>query len=320
MYKKHILPLRKSFLKAFYGFLCRVLPAGRLDAFLKEQYRRALSEPHELKRSQKLADLSMLRARLHPAGARHFTEIPVDDCTKAIVNLSDRVGGDLFYGLGFEEHEFQIVRRTLSPSDVFVDVGANIGLYTLLASRLVGERGSVHAFEPLSDAYELLQKNVQFNQLTNVRLNPVALGEQAGEAELYVNQESTLTSMGRTGRGRVLSVKKVPIWTLDEYAAKTGVEKIDFLKIDVEGFEGHVLRGAGALLERSKSLVIMCELAEKNYLPLELSVGAVLAWMQARDYQAWAIEKTSGGLVPLDRIRKERNSQNYVFVHSGSEK
>ncbi len=320
IYKRYIIPLRRYILTVVYEILFRLLKAGQLDPFLKRQYQKALSEPNEVKRSLRFNELSILRNRIHPPGARHFAEIRIDDCTTVMVNLSDKVGGDLFYGLGFEDHEFAIVRQLVSDSDVFVDVGANIGLYTLLASRLVGPHGSVHAFEPLEDAFDLLKRNVRLNKMDNVRLNPAALGESAGEAELYVNQESTLTSLGQTGRGNVLSVKKVPVLTLDEYAAKAGLDTIDFLKIDVEGFEGHVLRGGRAVLERSASLVILCELAEKNYIPLNLSATAVLEWMLAHHYAAWAIEKTGGRLVPLESIRKECNSQNYVFVHSGSDK
>ncbi len=311
--------LRRSILKIAHEIPFRLFRMDQLDAFLKKRYQRILSEPNEVKRLSKLNELGMLRSRVHPPRSRHLTEIQIDDI-RVTVNISDKVGGDLFYGLGFETGEFEIVKRLINSSDTFIDVGANIGLYTMYASRLVGATGSVHAFEPLAEAYDLLEKNVRLNNMTNVKINPVALGEQEGEAELYINQESTLTSLGQTGRGNIVGVKKVPVWTLDAYAFKTGLEKIDFLKIDIEGFEGHVLRGASHLLERSEGLVILCELAEKNYKPLNLSVNDVMDWMKAHHYAIWEIENKSHRLIRLEENRSKYNNYNFIFVHCDSPK
>ncbi len=151
----------------------------------------------------------------------------------------------------FERAQQRFIRSIVKEGDTVVDAGANIGIYTMLCSRLVGPSGSVHAFEPSPAAYDRLEEHVRMNGLANVRTNRLALGNKETELELNVADDHGFSSFGVpaggvAGRYRV----RVPVTTLDAYCSEMGITAVALAKIDVEGFELHVLRGAGKMIQR----------------------------------------------------------------------
>lgn len=230
------------------------------------------------------------------------------------VNLCDKEEGNLYYGVEFEPDEIAIVKRLVKAGDVFFDIGASIGVYTFIASRLVGYTGTVHAFEPASYAYEVLLKNIELNGITNVVANQLGVSDRSGEAELLLNLDSGLTGLGRTGRGHITGTEIVQTTTLDEYVKRNRVRRVDFLKVDVEGFEGHVFRGGRGLIEDNHNLTVLCELAEKNFKPLNLSVDEVIGWMLERGYEAWEIDRENRRLLKLAKARLSSQNYNFIFA------
>lgn len=280
-----------------------------------------INKINDLEKKQKwYYRLRLLRQVLHPPGNSHFAHVNLDSNLPLIVNLCEKVGGDLYYGIEFEPIEFAFVWSSVSPSDVFFDVGANIGIYSLAASRLVGSSGNVHAFEPIEQTFKILEKNLALNKTQNVIANCMAVGEAVGNVEIFVNEESVLTSIGQTKRGKVIDRKTVPVLTLDKYAEEKNISEIDFLKIDVEGYEGQVLRGSEKLITRSKDLLILCELSERNYSPLDLSVNDVLEWIQEKGFEVWEVPENGQPPRQLENLRDSYEINNFIFVHSKSEK
>lgn len=283
--------------------------------YLEGEYKLALSLEKGTLQAEKLHHLALLRQKLHPQ--KEFFEVVIkitpDISLKA--NLCQQYCGDIYYGVGFEQSELSLVEKFVPEDGVFFDVGANIGVYTLLASKLVGEGGSVHSFEPLLDIYGVLRRNVEAYRYKNIKTNQVAVGEQNGEAQIYINAQSALSSLGDTKRGAVLRSQTVIVKTLDSYAASAGVSKIDFLKIDVEGFEGHVLRGAAELINASPDLVVMSELAKKNFVPLGFSIDEVLNWMRSHGFEVWMVgsQKTLR-LYPTQPNSGQYPYQNFLFI------
>jgi FkbM family methyltransferase len=310
---------RLVLLARIFGFLMPL--AIRISKeYLESQYAAALAlEDGSPQRKSELSRLALLRQKIHPPTEHFLVDIVVDGLSiKA--NLCQQYCGDLYYGIGFERSELELVKQIAKAGDIFFDVGANIGIYTLITSKLVGMKGQVHAFEPLSEVNGLLRENVGINQCANVTINPVAVGEINGEVPIYVNVQNALSSLGNTRRGRILKLQNVPIVTLDGYAETAGISKIDFLKIDVEGFEGHVLRGAEKLLENSQDLVVMSELAQKNFAPLGFSVKEVLDWMFARGFVGWMIEDNALNLHPVSVDMRVFSFQNFIFIRPGTPK
>jgi FkbM family methyltransferase len=142
----------------------------------------------------------------------------------------------------------------------FVDVGANVGYFTLLASRAVGPEGMVFAVEPSPYAADRLARTITDNRVGNVRLEKIGLGRESGECTLYdpLPDNHTPTMLGDIGS----SGRCVPVRRLDDCLADWGVDRVDLLKIDVEGYEPLVFEGASAALSAGRIWAILCEFNE----------------------------------------------------------
>ncbi|TLY64020.1 MAG: FkbM family methyltransferase [Gammaproteobacteria bacterium] len=165
------------------------------------------------------------------------------------------------YRLGVHEPRitrYLIDHLRLGPEDIALDIGANIGWYSVLLNRLSVPGARIFAFEPDPESYRLLIRNLEANGATRVTALNVAIGDSPGIAELHRyrdrnNGRHTLLA-GNTGGGIV----RVPVTTLKDVweSQRLGSGPIRFLKIDVEGFEYFVLRGAGELLGRCACVVL----------------------------------------------------------------
>jgi FkbM family methyltransferase len=171
------------------------------------------------------------------------------------LDLKDFIQRSIYLGV-FEPEETRLMKGHLRAGMVFVDVGANVGFYSLLAAS-VGCR--VYAFEPSPYASARLKETIRQNQIENITVIESALSEEAGLKNLYV---------GKTGRNHTPTMVKneggtpitVSVQQLDTYARKHGISRIHLMKVDVEGFELNVLRGAHELLEQGRISAILCEL------------------------------------------------------------
>jgi FkbM family methyltransferase len=140
-----------------------------------------------------------------------------------------------------------------SPPRLFVDIGANIGYFSALLARLAGPQGRVIAFEPEPANQSMLRQNLALNQLANVRLEPVALGAENGSAVLHRYKASNRGRHSLVAAAGADSIE-VPVRRLDDLLP--GDERIDLMKIDVEGYEPYALAGAERALARTEVLAI----------------------------------------------------------------
>jgi FkbM family methyltransferase len=153
------------------------------------------------------------------------------------------------------ERELVYLEKLLAPGSTFVDVGANMGIYTMVASRLVGEAGRVIAFEPSAQSFPLLRKNIALNGLTNVLAFPEALSHEIGRTKLYHGPDPVSNSLGR-GLSWDEDAEEVTTETLDSVLHRTSLRRVDAIKIDVEGAEELVLRGALKTLTCMRPVII----------------------------------------------------------------
>ena len=168
-----------------------------------------------------------------------------------------------------ENYESALIERMLKRGMTVIDVGANHGMFSLEAAHLIGPEGIVHAFEPTPGTRELLQNNLAANGLSTVKVFPSALGETKGTARLRVHNEmsalNTLAARDVTWNHQTLpadQIIEVPVTTLDDHLNDHGLPHVDFLKIDVEGFELCVLRGARNLLREKRVDLILLEIGD----------------------------------------------------------
>jgi FkbM family methyltransferase len=156
--------------------------------------------------------------------------------TRAILN----------YG-NWEPDETDLFLRTVKPGDIVVDAGAHVGYYTAIASRLVGDRGKVYAFEPDPANFDLLRKNVQVNGLTNVVIEQKALSDRKGTIKLFLAPENKGDHRIYQPQGEARPSVDVEAVRLDEYL-QGRERRIDVLKMDTQGAEGVILEGMTRLL------------------------------------------------------------------------
>jgi FkbM family methyltransferase len=199
----------------------------------------------------------------------------------------------------WEPHVERTLRRFLAPGSVFVDIGANVGWHTALASSIVGNDGLVYAIEPNPENARLIAHTIEHNGLSNVRLIPLALGETTG----FSAYRSAIGSNGGfLGQGQpdLLDPRAtiVPTVRFDDL----GIARVDVIKIDVEGAEPIVLRGAAAAIERDHPVIIF-EFSDE----MTQWIGGVpsrdhLKVLESYGYELSMIERATGNLIAVGDI------------------
>lgn len=175
-----------------------------------------------------------------------------------VINIRDPVvSGALALGV-YEKDEISFIRRACVPGQTVVDVGANVGLYTAIAGLIVGRTGRVIAVEPDPECAQFLEQTVRANNLDHVRIVRAAASNVNGAASLF-------TRSANRGDNRLyptdaadgsIEVKSV---CLDDYLSGEGVDAVDIVKIDVQGYEGHVIEGFERTIRSSPRLTMLME-------------------------------------------------------------
>jgi FkbM family methyltransferase len=191
----------------------------------------------------------------------------------------------------FEASEMNFVKRLLRPGMTVVDAGAHHGLYSLLASKSVGENGTVVAFEPSPREAERFIKHLRVNQSPNVWLLRCALGNQVGAAKLFLGDgfQDWCNSLRPAGLPDPTQSVRVPLRRLDDILAELGVSQVDFLKIDVEGAELSLLQGAPRLLGSTPRPAILAEVQDVRTLPWGYPARDIVNYLAMLNYEWYAI-------------------------------
>jgi len=165
-------------------------------------------------------------------------------------------------GAEYEKETVQLLERTLKPGMTFVDCGASIGYYTLLASRCVGENGKVYAFEPHPVLYPLLVKNVEVNGFSKIVTHSrKAVGDRVKTCPFYIGSQSIHFRVS----ANPFQKKKIEVTDLDRYFRQKGWPGIHLMKIDVEGSEKETLDGMKKTVKKnSPKLILEYNLATLN--------------------------------------------------------
>ena len=158
-----------------------------------------------------------------------------------------------------EPHVMRTIQDVVRPGWTAADVGANIGYATLLLAKCVGPSGRVLAFEPLAENFRMLEENILLNRHPNVTAENLALMAHAGRIELRTATPGAMTwaASAALDASKAVETQSAEAITLDEYAERNGIARIDFLKMDVEGAEADVLAGMTAILDRHKPVLLI---------------------------------------------------------------
>ena len=163
------------------------------------------------------------------------------------VDINTWLGKEIFYFGKFELFTYRFFLENIKSGAVFVDAGANIGFYSLMASVLSGAKGRAHCFEPTTKFYAELETNIMLNNFENLTLNKKALGHRSCQVSIKVGDQSA--SISADGQGE--SVEQI---TLDDYFQDME-QGPDFIKIDVDGNEHEILAGASKIIAKSKPFI-----------------------------------------------------------------
>lgn len=215
-----------------------------------------------------------------------------------------------WHGLdSFESETIRLFRSLLSSANYFVDIGANTGLYTLLAACLYPNL-QVYAFEPVPEIAARLQANIKQNQLANVEMIPCVVSDIDGELPVYIPQgrkKLTTNASTRADFRRADRIIQICSVTLDSFIKNKKIPAIDLLKIDTEATEPAVLAGGLEILRQHKPLII-CEVLYGR------TEEALHNLLDSEEYRYFWI--VSNGLIPKDSIEGDitYKCMNYLFV------
>jgi FkbM family methyltransferase len=151
--------------------------------------------------------------------------------------------------------ERHLLRKILFAGAVAVDAGANIGIYSQFLSRCVGSTGVVHSFEPSAENFRRLQSATR--KLANVRVSRAAVGEHTGKSTLYLSDKLNVDHRTYIAEGDSRHAVPIDIVALDDYF-KPG-QRVDLIKMDIQGYELHALRGAKRVLEENPDINLLLE-------------------------------------------------------------
>jgi FkbM family methyltransferase len=197
------------------------------------------------------------------------------------------------------EPELTHLAQFLRPGETFIDAGANCGLFTVAGARIVSSSGQVLAFEPGPSVLPMLERNVAQNNLGNVTVHRCGLGAEPGKVRLYQHAHGASSATLGCAPGSDTPYVEIEIDTLDAILARCGIEKVDTIKMDVEGAEELILRGASALFARNRPRVLF-EINPEAIANLKLQLDGAWSSLAARGYRFYSLHE-DGQLSPLEK-------------------
>lgn len=237
----------------------------------------------------------------------------------------DSITGETCYDFqvkgGYEPCETRLLALALKPGHIAVDAGANIGYFTVLFARIVGSSGKVFSFEPEPYSAMLLRTNVEINNFDNVEVFQAALGDTEGTGKLYLNPynagDHRTWNVLHEQSNRVNDIS-INVTTLDK--ALSDVPRIDIMKVDVQGDEERVLRGAREIISRSPGMFLLIE-----YWPFGIirSGGSVEGFLSILYEMGFYVSIVQGlnSIIPTfkEEIFNLRSDHDNVKINDGKE-
>lgn len=213
-----------------------------------------------------------------------------------------------FFRRWYEIDTQSIILSLLHEGDTFVDIGGNVGMASLTAARAVGDRGRILAFEPNPDVHAIFREAIARNGIETIDLRNAAMGGEPGRLELFIPDENHgEASFGKPSTeraGKAVEVEVVDGRTLAD------LDTIQLVKIDVEGFEEHVLRAIGPAMEKHRPFVIT-EMVGGHLARCGSSVEAIVALMSANGYAGMRYECEKVGLYKRRAVLKPYPEANF---------
>jgi FkbM family methyltransferase len=226
----------------------------------------------------------------------------------------DPNGDNIFSYWGDDAGDLRLLWKILQPGMTFLDVGAYHGIFTVIAAKKLEDTGRVVAFEPSPREQNRLELHLRLNGISVARIARYAVAAQESKANLVIVKSGNKMRNGLRPPLTDDPVEPVVVetTTIDKYMAATGTESVDLVKIDTEGAEIEVLRGAERLIGIVRPLVI-CEVLDQSTRPWGYPACEIVRELHARDYD-WFDILADGGLRPHCPSKEYPEVRNYLAV------
>lgn len=243
--------------------------------------------------------------------------IKTKDGRKLIFPLANGSYRFVYFIGSYEPAITEIFKKIIKKGDVCFDIGANVGWYTTLFQKLVGETGEVHAFEPMPQTFNFLKRNAELNkQFDNLTLNNLALGDVEKNIDLHIfpdlpDGHASISTFGHQN----YQTFSCPMITLDSYLAEKNISNVNLVKIDIEGAELMMLKGANKLFEQEVPPIFEIEMAlatskSFGYLPNDL-----IEYIKSKaEYDFYAIDEVKDKLCKIEGFKPYDIGANVLCV------
>lgn len=200
----------------------------------------------------------------------------------------------------YEEHETDMVKKIINKGDTVIDIGANIGYYTLMFAKLVGNDGKVFAFEPELSNYNLIKKNVEINGYKNVVIEHKAVSNKNEKIKLYLSEDNKgAHTLVKDKTKNFLEIDSV---RLDDYF-KEYEGKVDFIKMDIEGAEMEALKGMSLTLVKMSNIKLMTEYNPYLLKKIGINPKEYLELLKKSGFKLYHLDKKQTKLIDNDLAR-----------------
>jgi FkbM family methyltransferase len=231
-----------------------------------------------------------------------FNLVGQGDITQWLYQLSHLA----HYNKSFEDKTLEVFLSHLKEGDTVLDIGANIGMFSLVASSALKNKGIIHAFEPSQSTYNILKQNIIANNCDNVKIHRLALSDADGiltlstpKVKYGTDAFAYLSNSQDTTENKDAQNESVEVKTLDNFLSENNIEKVDLIKIDIEGAELLCFKGAEKLLSRHDKPIILFECLDElcrtrfDYCSLDL-----LKFLDGKNYDIHQFESWQWIAIP----------------------
>jgi len=220
--------------------------------------------------------------------------------------IKDKGLENILYHHGiYEAGTLYILRNILNPQDIFFDVGANIGLMSITASTVVGNKGHVYSFEPLKDICDIIQINIKINEIQNISVYNKALGSKKDRKPIFEHGEirgsASLIKTEYNDREHIIEID-----TVDNFISENKIEKVKAIKIDVEGWELEVLKGSNNLLSSIDAPIIIIEYSNLHPVHNGCLIDIYNFLLAVNKYEIYKLKRGKEVVSPLVKIETDK--------------
>jgi FkbM family methyltransferase len=233
------------------------------------------------------------------------------------VRSRDVMHRQLFWLGEYEPETTALFRSLLRPGQTVLDIGANVGYFTLIAAEAVGPSGRVVAFEPVEENLRLLRDNLRINGLANVEVETSAVADANATERIYLYRKDVNSGMGSLMGSEAdvgVEQRSVATTTVDEYLRRARAERVDVIKMDIQGCEGKALDGMLGLLAREAAPVLLWEINPRVLAEYGDSAARLVGLLEERGYSNFAVGARR--LIPVDTAGVEVLPESTMLVSS----